>query len=98
MNDDITAKIATDLGIASMAPEEQKQLIAQFGEVALKAATVAVVEKLAPERREEFAKIAETGDGAALKSFLDAQVPGHEQIAAQAVQEEVKRFRAFQAP
>lgn len=95
MQDQLTALIADDLGIKDIPPAEQQSLIAQFGEVALKAATLAVVGKLAEEKREEFAKLAEAGDPAALKSFLDREVPDHEAVAKAAVAEEVKRFKEF---
>jgi hypothetical protein len=92
---DMTAAIASDLGISDMPPEEQQQLIAQFGEIALKAATLRVVEKLAENKREKFAELAEEGDAAALKAFLDREVPDHDAVAKAAVAEEVRRFRGF---
>lgn len=98
MQDELTALIATDLGIKDLPAHEQQALIAQFGEVALKAATLAVIGKLANDKRDEFAKLAEAGNPQALKAFLDREVPGHESIAKAAVAEEVKRFKAFQAP
>ena len=98
MQDEMTKAIAADLGISDAPVAEQQQIIAQFGEVALKAATLAVVGKLAEGSRNEFAKLAEAGDAAALKAFLDREVPGHEDLAKAAVAEEVKRFKAFQAP
>jgi hypothetical protein len=98
MQDEITKVIANDLGISSLQTDEQKELIAQFGEVALKAATLAVVSKLADDKRGEFAKLAESGDATAIKAFLDKEVPGHEDIAKTAVLEEVNRFKDFQKP
>lgn len=98
MQDELTALIAADLGIKDLPLTEQQSLIAQFGEIALKAATLAVVGKLAEDKREEFAKLAEAGDPVALKAFLDSEVPGHEDIAKAAVAEEVKRFKDFQKP
>jgi hypothetical protein len=98
MQDELTTRIATDLGIKDLPSEEQHALIAQFGEIALKAATLAVVGKLTEEKRSEFATLAQAGDAAALKAFLDREVPGHENIAKDAVAEEVKQFKAFQAP
>lgn len=96
MQDDITAAIAADLGITDLPIEQQKDLISQFGEVALKAATYAVVAKLAEEKRTEFANLAQGGDAQALKTFLDQHVPDHEQVVAATIAEEVKRFREFQ--
>ncbi|MEK7135947.1 MAG: hypothetical protein AAB831_02175 [Patescibacteria group bacterium] len=98
VKDELTAAIAADLGIKNLPFEEQQALIAQFGEVALKAATLAVVGKLAEGTRDDFKKLAEAGDAIALKTFLDREVPEHEDIAKAAVAEEVKRFKAFQSP
>jgi hypothetical protein len=98
MQDELTALIAADLGIKDLPPVEQQALIAQFGEIALKAATLSVIGKLAADKRDEFTKLAEEGDATALKTFLDREVPGHEDLAKAAVAEEVKRFKAFQAP
>ncbi len=98
MQDELTKAIVTDLGLTDLPADQQKSLIAQFGEIALKAATLAVVGKLAEDNREEFAILAETGDPAALKAFLDREVPGHEELAKAAVAEEVKKFKEFQKP
>ncbi len=97
MQDDITALIATDLGITELPASEQEALISQFGEVALKAATLSVVGKLTDDKREAFAKLAEAGDITALKTFLDTEVPGHEELTKAAVREEVERFKTFHA-
>jgi|SRR3989344_9137687 len=93
MQDDLVHTLGTELGITDLSPEEQERLIASFGEVALKAATVAVLEKVPEGKREEFATLAEAGDPVALSSFLDTEVPGHEAIAGAAVAEEFKRFK-----
>jgi hypothetical protein len=96
MQDELTAAIANDLGITSLPVAEQQELIAQFGEIALKAATLAVVGKLATAERDEFATLAEAGDADALQAFLDRKVPGHAKLVKSAVAEEIKRFKAFQ--
>lgn len=97
MQDELAAPVANDLGIADLPPEEQQNLIGKFGEVALKAATTAILEKLPEEKRDEFAQLAEAGDAAALKAFLDREAPGHEDVAKAAVAEEVKQFKDFSA-
>jgi hypothetical protein len=97
IQDELTKAIAKDLGIESLPVADQQTLIAQFGEIALKAATMAVIEKLTEEKRNEFATIAETGDPVALKTFLDREVPNHEEITKAAVADEVKRFKDFQS-
>ncbi|MHB8860224.1 MAG: DUF5663 domain-containing protein [Minisyncoccota bacterium] len=97
MPEELTALIAADLGITDLPVEEQKTLIAQFGEIALRAATLSVLRELAEDKREAFAALAEAGDASALKEFLDAEVPGHETIVKAAVAEEVRRFKDFQS-
>ena len=97
MPDELTALIAADLGITDLPIEEQRSIIAQFGEIALKAATLSVIGKLAEDKRDAFAQLAEAGDSAALKVFLDAEVPGHEEIVKSAVAAEVNRFKDFKA-
>lgn len=96
MPDEIAAAIAADLGITDLPIAEQQKLTAQFGEVALKAATLSVIGKLAEEKRDAFAKLVETGDATALKAFLDLEVPEHEALVRAAVAEEVQRFKASQ--
>ena len=98
MQDELTKAIAGDLGISDLPINKQQELIAQFGEVALKAATLSVVGKLADDKKDEFIKLAEAGDPAALNAFLDREVPGHEGLAKAAVAEEVKKFKEFQKP
>src|SRR3990167_4735520 len=96
MQDELTKAIARDLSISDLPINQQQELIAQFGEVALKAATLSVVKKLSDDKKEEFMKLAEAGDPSALKVFLDREVPGHEDLAKAAVAEEVKKFKTFQ--
>ena len=88
--------IARDLGIADLPSDQQQALISQFGEVALKAATVSVLEAMPADKRDEFGKLTEGGDPGAVKSFLDAAVPNHEQIAKDAVTAEIAKFKDFQ--
>jgi Protein of unknown function (DUF5663) len=97
MQDELTTAIAKDLGIESLPIADQQTLIAQFGEIALKAATMAVIGKLTEDKRNEFATIAETGDPIKLKTFLDREVPNHEELTKTAVMDEVKRFKDFQS-
>lgn len=96
MPDELTRQMATTLGINELPSEVQEELISSFSEVALKAATVAVLEKLPEGKREEFATLAEAGDASALQAFLNREVPGHEALAGAAVAEEVKRFKESQ--
>jgi hypothetical protein len=98
MQDELSELIAADLGITDVPQEDKQRIIAQFGEVALKAATLAVIGKLSDQKREEFIKLAEAGDTTALKVFLDGEVPGHEDLVKAAVAEEVKKFKEFQTP
>ena len=97
MQDELQKTIAADLGISHLSSEEQQAVISQFGAVALKAATIALMEKLSADKREEYAKLAQSGDPSALQAFLNANVPDHEALAKAAVEGELKSFKEFQA-
>ncbi len=86
-------ELAAQLGISNLSQVQREQIVEQFGEVALKAATVAVLEKMPQAKQEEFATLAEAGDSERMKAFLDLEVPGHEQIAGNAVATEIANFR-----
>jgi hypothetical protein len=88
--------IANDLGIGALPDDDQKKLIAQFGAIALQASTIAVLEAMPPEKREQFTKILEAKDEAGARTFLDTEVPNHEDIARQAIAAEIARFKEFQ--
>ncbi len=94
--DEIQKKVADDLGIGDLSDEEQKKIIADFGGVALQASTVAVIEALPAERRNEFAQLLQAGDEEAVATFLGANLPDHENVARQAVAAEIQRFKDFQ--
>lgn len=96
MPDEIAAAIAADLGITDLPIEEQQTLVAEFGEIALKAATLSVLGRLSGAARDEFAELAQAGDAPALKSFLDREVPEHEDIVKVVIAEEVRKFKILQ--
>jgi hypothetical protein len=93
MQDDQMQKAIDELGLGGLPPEEQEKILNGFGEVALKAATAAVLKQLSSEKQEQFAKLAEAGDASALKTFLDTEVPGHAEIVQKAVESEVRNFK-----
>lgn len=97
MQDDQMKALANDLNIAHLSEQEQQELLAQFGEVALKAATVAILEKLPADKRQDFASAAETGDATKVQEFLNKEVPDHESLAKAAIDAEVRRFKEFTA-
>lgn len=96
MQDELAALVASDLGISDLSPEEQKELIEEFGKVALASATTAILKTLSEEHRGEFARLAEAGDAAELSAFLAREAPEHEAIAKAAIAEEVRLFKDIQ--
>jgi len=94
MPDEMQKLIATDLGISALPLDQQQELINGLGEVALKAATAAILEQVPEGKRDEFAALAAGGDAGAMQKFLDAEVPEHEALAKQAVAAEIDRFKS----
>ncbi|MBU6323060.1 MAG: hypothetical protein KGI41_02465 [Patescibacteria group bacterium] len=96
MQDDMQQQIASDLGIAELPPEEQRELIAQFGAVAMQASIYAILEAVPEGKRDEFKKLTEAQDQAGVQAFLEREVPDHETLAKQAVASEIQKFKDFQ--
>ncbi len=94
--DDIQKQVASDLGITDLTDEEQKKVISDFGAVALQASTIAVIEALPAEKRDEFTGLLSSGDVEAVSKFLTTTLPDNESIARQAVAAEIQRFKDFQ--
>lgn len=92
MPPDAAAVLAEKLGVAELPEAERGEILDAFSEVALKGALAAILDKLPPAKREEFATLAEGGDAAAIKAFLDREVPDHEQLAGTAIREELAAF------
>lgn len=93
MDEEIQKSVAKELGIEGLTLEEQRELIVQMTGVMLKAANLAILEKLPDGKREEFVAIADTRDETALREFLMRELPDSEAIVRAAVAEEVRRFR-----
>ncbi len=95
-NDDVQMRIASDLGIEGLSSDEQRQLIMQFGAVALQASIYAVLAAVPEGKRDEFSKLTESKDEAGVAAFLASEVPNHEELAKQAVAAEIQKFKDFQ--
>ncbi len=65
----------------------------QFGAVALRAVTLAVLEAMPEGEREEFAKLSERKDPTTLAAFLDRVVPTHALIVKRTVEAALARLR-----
>ncbi|MEJ0053135.1 MAG: DUF5663 domain-containing protein [bacterium] len=97
MQDEIQRAVAEELGIEGLSSAEQQELIAQMTGIMLKAATLALLEKLREDKRDEFVIIAESKDEEALRTFLEKELPGSEEIVRAAVSEEIRRFKEYQS-
>ena len=95
MDSETQKMIAEELGVAHLPDSEQAELIAQFGAIALKASSIAVMEALPDAAREEFLRATESGDQAAVKAVLARALPNSDAIARAAVANEVRAFKEF---
>jgi hypothetical protein len=96
MQDEIQKAVAEELGIEGLTSEEQQELIAQMSGIMLKAATIALLDNLPEAKRAEFVAIAEKQDEAALKRFLETELPNSEEVVRSAVADEIRRFKEYQ--
>lgn len=95
IQDEIREAAARELALEGFSPEAQQDIIASFGAVAIQAATSAILEALPEEKRDAFVDISNKKDETEMRDFLLREVPHYEKIVADAVQEEVRRFKEF---
>jgi hypothetical protein len=96
MQDEIQQAVAKELGIEGLTSEEQQDLIAQMTGILLKAASIAILEKLPESKRDEFVAIAGQENETAIRTFLEKELPESEAIVRTAVAEEIRRFKDSQ--
>jgi len=96
MQDDMMKTIAADLGVSDLSEAEQEEAITQFGVIALKASSIAIIEALPMDKRPEFIKLSEGADAAQIQAFLNREVPNSDEIARKAVADELRRFKEYQ--
>ncbi len=94
---DIAALAAKDLGIETLSPDMQKDVLARLGEASLKGALLEIFEKLPPSAEEEFKKISESGDLAKTQYFLKQQIPDYESIMKRHITKTVEEFKRVKA-
>lgn len=95
--DEINATLAKDLGLGEVPQSIRDEVIARVGENILRRITIAIVEKIAPEARQEFDSISEAGDSERMKTFLNTQIPDFDNFVKNEVNKSVLEFKQLAA-
>lgn len=82
-----------ELGLSSLSDENKDVVISKFGEVLLKRVSAVTLEKLPEEARGEFEILSQGGDNDKMHNFLQAKIPGIEELIQQEIKEGVEEFR-----
>lgn len=93
MNPEIKANLIKELNIGELPEAAQDQIIAQLGEIVLKATTVAILENLSPEKRAEFEALSEGEDPTKIQEFMTANVPNMQQLLEQELKKTLAQFK-----
>lgn len=93
MNPEIRTAIIKELSIESLPEQAQDQIIAQLGGIVLQATTVAIFEKLSPEKRAEFEEVSKDEDPTKIQEFLAAQVPNMQELMSEELKKVIEQFK-----
>lgn len=91
------AMVVEQLGLEDMDQEAQDQIIDKFTENTMKKVTIALFERLPKEAQDEFVRLGDAGDPAAVLKIFQDNIPDMEAVVQSEIKEEVKAFKDFQS-
>lgn len=94
-HDAIRNMLVSQLGLSDLPADMQEKVISQFGENVLKRVTVAVLEKLPEEKRDEFARLTEAEDATKMQAFLKENIPDLDAVVGEEARKELEEFNGF---
>lgn len=74
-NNELRDILIRELDIGLLPEELQNEVVAKTGETILKFITMAILERLSSEAREEFEKISTTDNNSLIQEFLERNIP-----------------------
>jgi hypothetical protein len=84
--------VVTELNLDGFTPREQKEIIERLESIIVERVTIAIVEKLDEEHREEFYQLAEKHDSQKLTTFLKKHIPDISKLAKKEAKATVAEF------
>lgn len=88
-NQSVQQDIIKELGIDSLPPAKQQEVLTVMTEAILKRLTLRLLESLSEAQRQELEQVSAAGDTEKVSQFLMANVPGYEGL----IQDEVGKFK-----
>ena len=85
----IEQDILKELGIDSLPPERQEEVLAAMTEAILKRIILRLAGELSEEQRGQLEAVGSSGDSEKISQFLTANIPNYETL----IQEEVASFK-----
>ncbi len=86
-----------DLEIEGLPTEAQDEILVKMGENFIRAVTLAVIEKLPENKREDFEEVGKTGDQNKVREFLSPYIPNFDQFMRDVVKQEIAEFKKAKA-
>jgi|GEM_PF-853912 len=93
----VTALLAEQLGIESLTGEEQVDIISKLGEVALKNATITLLEKLPEDTHAEFDALSKTSDPVTMQAFLKKYITDYDFVVKSETEKVIEDFKRIKS-
>ena len=90
---DLRERIIAELNIGHLTADEQEKVINAVGQVLLKRATLAVMDKMPKDTLDELDRLADTGDEAGIQALVKKHVPNAEEIVTEAAREGIAEHK-----
>ena len=89
LKDDLTKSVLKELNIEHLSDKEQEEIVAVMTENIMKRVTIAVLDRLPPEKHPQFEALIGSGNVDKLNELIKPHIPDIENIVAQSARTEV---------
>lgn len=93
INQQIPSMILEDLEIGDLSKEAQEEIITQLGQNVLQHLTVAILEKVPEEKRQEFESLSATKDEEKIETFLRTEIPNLDDFVKKEVKKSISEYK-----
>ncbi len=85
--------ILEDLGITSLPPAAQEEIVARLGQNVLQHLTLAILEKVPEGKRDEFEKLSANKDEEGVEAFLRNEIPNLDEFVKKEVKKSISEYK-----
>lgn len=94
--DNIRETLIKELGLATLEPEKQDEIVIALGEQIMQRAIMSVLDTLPEDKRTKFITISESGSAEDMQKLLTDNVPNLEEIVQREIKNRIETFKKAQ--